>query len=248
MSSSYSPLAPAGDARFRTTRWSMVVSAASAESGEAGQDALERLCSDYWYPVYVYIRRSGHGPEEAADLTQGFFARLLEKRDFGTADPERGRFRTYLLAACRHYLANEQDRHRAAKRGGTMRICSLETDDAEARYLHEPRHEQTPEKAYARRWVLDLLERVLTSLQGEFEADNKLELFDALRPTLTLEGGDTPYRDLAIRLGMSESAVKVSGHRLRKRYRELVLLAVSSTVADPGEAREELEFLFEALS
>lgn len=237
---------PHGDARFRTTCWSAVLSAADSDTALASS-SLNSLCEWYWFPVYAYARRTGSGPDEAQDLAQGFFLHLIEKRDFSTASPQRGRFRSYLLASFRHYMSNQRDRAQAQKRGGGETILPLDFSDAEKRYLTEPADNRTPEKLYERRWVMALLERVLGQLRSEFEADRKLALFDAIKPVLTGEGIEKPYREVAAENAMSESAVKVFVHRLRQRYKQLLREAVADTVATPGECEDEIQFLFTAL-
>ncbi len=235
------------DRRFVSTRWSVVVSAADVSCAEAGA-SMAVLCELYWYPLYVFIRRRGYGAEAAQDLVQGFFARLLEKRDFGAACPERGRFRTWLLASFEHYASNERDRESAKKRGGGAEIVSLDLPGAEERYARDAGGGESPEKAYARRWVLALLERVLLELEREMAAEGKEALFTRLKPLLTPDGLDMPYRTLAAELGMSESALKVTVHRMRKRYRSLLQQSVASTLEDPACVNEEIAFLLSAVS
>jgi RNA polymerase sigma-70 factor (ECF subfamily) len=228
---------------FATTHWSLVLAARDrAEPGAA--DALSSLCDLYWYPLYAYVRRRGHGADEAHDLTQEFFARLLEKDFLAAVDRGKGRFRAFLLAACNHFLANERDRARAKKRGGGRPVLSL--DDAEGRYRTEPAGGLTPEKLFERRWAMALLQQVMTRLRDEFEAKGKGRQFDGLRGFLVGEKG-AGYRRAAEELALSEGAVKVAVHRLRQRYRELLYEEIARTVGAPDEVEEEVRALFAAL-
>lgn len=243
------PLAPppAGNPRFRSTRWSVVV-AACAKPGPDADRALATLCETYWYPLYAYARRHGHDAEAAQDLTQGFFAHLLEKRDLGAANPARGRFRSYLLGAFVHHIANERGRAAAWKRGGRDTVLSLDLPAAEERYCREPADNRTPEKLYERRWALALLDAVQRRLRAEQAAAGRTAQFDTLSgPALAPDSRDLPYRALAARLGMSETAVKVAVHRLRHRYRDLIREAVADTLTDAREVDEEVRFLLDAL-
>jgi RNA polymerase sigma factor (sigma-70 family) len=224
--------------RFATTRWSLV----AAAKGPAARQALAELCELYWYPVYAFVRRRGHSPHDAADLTQAFFARLIETAGIAGADPDKGRFRSYLLGAVRHFLANEHDRAVAKKRGGGRVIESLNLSDAERRYAAEPADGRTPEQLFERRWALTLLDGVLAGLRAEYAASGQAVLFDRLKATLTGDAG--PYADLAAELGMTEGAVKVAAHRLRRRYRDRLRAAIAET-ADDVEA--EIRDLFTAL-
>jgi DNA-directed RNA polymerase specialized sigma24 family protein len=232
--------------QFATTHWSLVLAARDrAEPG--ADDALASLCGLYWYPLYAYVRRRGHGADEAHDLTQEFFARLLEKDFLAGVDRGKGKFRSFLLAACNHFLANERDRARAKKRGGGRAILSLDAADAEGRYSAEPADAVTPEKLFERRWALALLQQVMARLRDEFEAKGKGRLFDGLRGFLVGEKG-AGYRRAAGELGLSEGAVKVAVHRLRQRYRELLHEEIGRTVGAPEEVEEELRALFAALA
>lgn len=241
-----SDLAPRGDASFASTHWSVVAAASRPDETAEARAALETLCLRYWYPLYVFVRRRGFDCDEAQDLTQGFFARLLEKRDFASATPQRGRFRTYLLAAFEHYLSNERDRAQAQKRGGGCELLSLDFAWAEKRYACEPSHSDTPEKAYARRWVLTLLASVLETLEKEHAEQGKQALFENLKGFLTVGQEEVSYRELSQRLATSEGALKVAVHRLRRRYRDLLQQAVAQTLEDPTQVREEIAFLLGA--
>lgn len=235
-----------GPEYFATTHWSVVIAAQRADSTRS-QAALAHLCQTYWYPLYAFVRRQGHGPHDAQDLTQEFFARLLEKNYLAVAARERGRFRSFLLAALKHFLANEWNRSRAAKRGGGREVLSLNETDAEGRYLLEPVAETTAEKIFERRWATTLLDQVVKRLREEFVQAEKAELYDALKGCLTAESRAVPYAEIGTRLGMSEGAVKVAVHRLRARYREVLREEIAQTVSGPEEIEEELRHLFAAL-
>jgi RNA polymerase sigma-70 factor (ECF subfamily) len=196
--------------------------------------------------VYAYVRRRGHDHHAAQDLTQAFFARLLEKNDLAAADRTRGRFRTFLLTACQHFLANAQDYAKAKKRGGGRVAIPLDFADADVRYSHEPAHEETPERLFDRRWALDLLDRALGELKGEYEESGRGKLFDALKGCLAGES-EAGYAELAASLGMTEGAVKVAVHRLRQRYRDRLRTAIAETVATPEDVDDEVRDLFAAL-
>ncbi len=234
-------------ARFLTTHWSVVLAAGRSDSTRA-QNALARLCQTYWYPLYAYVRRRGHPPHDAQDLTQEFFARLLERHTLASADPNRGRFRSFLLATMDHFLAHEWEKVRAQKRGGGCRILSLDLALAEQRYDLEPADTATPDKLFDRRWAGALLDEVLNQLEAEYHHAGKAELFAALKQTLTGTRESQPYAVLALRLGMNEAAVKVAVHRLRKRYRELLRAEVANIVANPEQAEDELRYLLAALA
>ena len=236
---------PADAGRFEVTRWSIVVAAGAANS-ECAHKALAHLCSSYWYPLYAFVRRNGRSVEDAQDLTQGFFARLLEKRDLAAVDRDKGKFRSFLLASMKHYLANEWDRARAQKRGGGQRLISLDAESAETRYQLEPADESSAEKIYERRWALALLDQVLGRLRDEFTRDGKERVFDELKSALT--GGKIPYAEIAARLDVKEGAVRTAIHRLRTRYRDIVRAEIAETVASPAEVDAEMQHLFAALS
>lgn len=225
----------------------MVLAAAGADTTHA-QVALERLCRTYWYPLYAYARRRGHSVENAQDLTQAFFARLLERHWVGDADRERGRFRTFLLTAMSRFMSDEWDKERAQKRGGGVSHVPLQLDDAETRYGCEPADGHTPEQYFERRWALTVLDTVLQRLRAEYEREGKGELFAALNSTLVGGRESQPYAQLAARLGLSEGAVKVAVHRLRKRYRHLLRTEIAQTVAAEEDVDEELHHFFAALA
>jgi RNA polymerase sigma-70 factor (ECF subfamily) len=209
--------------------------------------ALAALCERYWYPLYAYVRRRTADVHEAQDLTQEFFARLLEKNTLGSASPERGRFRSFLLTAVKNFLANQWDRANAQKRGGGLRRLSLDLECGESRLRLEPAHDLTPERLFERQWVLTLLDLVMRRLQGEYQALGKGGQFEQLKGALTGDRDRLPYAALGVELGMSEEAARQAASRLRKRYRELLREEVSHTVAEPGDAEDEIRNLFEAI-
>ena len=232
---------------FVTTHWSVVLAAGRTDTTNA-QYALTRLCQSYWYPLYAYVRRRGHSPQDAEDLTQDFFARFLAQKWVERADREKGRFRTFLLSAMSYFLSNEWDKARAQKRGGGAPLLPLEFDQAETRFSREPVDNFSPEQHFERRWVMALLEQVLSRLRGEYEQDGRGQIFAQLNPCLVGDRTSQPYAALAAKLGMSEGAVKSTVHRLRHRYRELLREEIAHTVAGPGEVEEELRYLFAVLA
>jgi RNA polymerase sigma factor (sigma-70 family) len=225
-----------------------VVLTAGASDTTGAQHALEKLCQTYWYPLYAYVRRRGFSPPDAEDLTQEFFARFLEHDWVANADREKGRFRTFLLSAMNHFLANEWDKARAQKRGGGAALLPLQFDTAETRYGQEPADDVTPEQHFERRWALALLETVTSRLRAEYEQDGKGNLFAALHPCLVGERTAQPYEELAKKLGLTEGAVKSAVHRLRQRYRCLLREEIAQTVAQPGEVEGELRHLITVLA
>lgn len=240
-----------GDAAFATTRWSVVLGA-TATDGSHAQAALEDLCRIYWRPIYAFLRRSGRSPHDAQDLTQGFLARLLAAPSLARVEPARGRFRSFLLASLKHFLANEHARERTRKRGGHIPRIPLGFP-AEADTEHAPGPDPaatslTPDAAFDRQWALSLLNRVLGRLGEEYAAAGKAALFQHLRETLTSPRGSLPYSVLGQALGLSEGAVKVAVHRLRCRYRELLRAEIVGTLEDPSRVDEELHHLFAALA
>jgi RNA polymerase sigma-70 factor (ECF subfamily) len=224
-----------------------VVLAAGRDTA-GGRESLARLCQSYWFPLYAYVRRRGYTPEDAQDLTQSFFARLLEKNWVAAADQARGRFRSFLLAALNHFLADEWDRGRAQKRGGTTIVVPLDLSWAEAVYAREPADAETPERIFERRWALALLSQVLDRLRAEYERDGKSALFAALHPTLAGERTAQPYAELARTLDSSEPAVKSAVHRLRQRYRQLLREEIAATLDGDDGVDDELRYLFAVLA
>jgi RNA polymerase sigma-70 factor (ECF subfamily) len=236
----------AGAGQFALTHWSVVLAAGRSESTHA-QEALEQLCVNYWHPIYFYVRRQGHSPADAQDLTQEFFARLLARNDLATVDRSKGRFRSFLLASLKHFLANEWDKAKAQKRGGGQVPLSIDGSAAESSYAFEPVERVTPDKLYERRWALALLQQVMSQLKNEYARQGKAEVFEELKVTLTGEGRMEGYAQIAERLGSSEGAIKVAAHRLRRRYRELLRAEIAHTVSGPDEIEQEIRALFAAL-
>ena len=233
---------------FVTTHWSLVLSARDKNSPQSA-DALEKLCRAYWYPLYAYVRRTGQSKENAEDLTQAFFARLLEKNFLEAAEPERGRFRSFLLIALKRFLANEWDRVRAQKRGGGQTHVPLDTELAERKFQAETTAgEISPDRLYDRRWALTLLEQTMARLRAEFEQAGKTGEFDRLKTFLTADKREIPCPAVAAELGMSESTLRVAVHRLRKRYRELFREEIAHTLAEGEDIDEELRHLLTVLS
>ena len=230
---------------FPTTRWTLVVVASDPKRKEV-RSALASLCENYWYPLYAYLRRRGYPADQAQDLTQEFFIRVLEGRYLDRADPEKGRFRAFLLTSLNFFVADEEDRNRAQKRGGGA-LLPLEFSSGEERYQREPAHDETPERIFERRWALSVLDRVVLKLRDEFVRHGRPEHFDRLKVFL-LGHSDAPYAALAHELNTSEGALKVAIHRLRKRYRELFRQEIADTVADPAEVESELRFLAAVLT
>jgi DNA-directed RNA polymerase specialized sigma24 family protein len=235
-----------GQDYFATTRWTMVLAAGGATPKTDG--ALADLCQTYWVPLYTYLRRKGHQPAEAEDIVQAFLARLIEKSALAAADPHRGRFRSFLISSLQHFTANLRDHDLAQKRGGSVKMLSLDFANAEEAYHREPWTDLTPEKIFDRRWAVELLNLVLQSLEAEFSTAGKQDLFVALKPVLTGDTGKLGHAQIAASLGMSADAVKMSASRLRKRYRELLRETIADTVASPQEVDDELRHLFAALA
>ena len=238
-------VAPASP-HFALTRWSVVLTAGDSHSPGV-QEALEKLCTAYWQPIYAFVRRQGHSPPDAQDLTQQFFARLLKNNVFGEADRSKGKFRSFLLAALKHFLANEWDKARAQKRGGGEVHLSIDGAFAETSYHIEPVENVTPETLFDRRWALTLLDGVLTRLRAEYDRDGKGPQFEALKCTLTGDRRSVPYADIAHQLQTTEGAVKVAVHRLRQRYRAVLRDEIAQTVGSREEVEEEIRALFLAL-
>ncbi len=244
-SAAETPTAPQGSPVFVTTHWSVVLSARGVDSS-CSVAALETLCRVYWHPLYAYVRRRGYSTADAEDLTQAFFAWLLERNWLERADQQRGRFRSFLLTSISNFLANEWDKARAQKRGGGQVVPLLQ--DGAGGHTAEPRDNFTPEQSFEWRWALALLEQVMNRLSAEFTQDGKAELFEALKPCLLGERTAQPYTALAAKLAMTEGSVKVAVHRLRQRYRQLLRDEIANTVATPEEVEEELRYLFAVLA
>lgn len=232
--------------RFPTTQWSRVVTAAGRDAPEA-REALAALCQAYWYPIYAYIRHRGHTPEQAQDLTQDFFAYILERGLIAMADPARGRFRSFLRTVCARQLADHRDRHNAAKRGGGRSPLPIDPGDAERRYACEPAHELTPERIFDRTWALTLLARVVERLRREYDDAGRSERFEELLAVLSRDPASDTYAEIARRLGTTEGNIRVAVHRLRRRYGLLLREEIAATVGDEGQIDDEIRALFSAV-
>jgi RNA polymerase sigma-70 factor (ECF subfamily) len=232
---------------FATTHWTAVLAAGRGNTRQADV-ALEELCRTYWYPLYAYVRRQGHSREDAEDLTQGFFARLLEKNYLEGITSDKGKFRSFLLVALKRFLANEWDRANRQKRGGGVMPLSLDWQDAETRYQINPADNLSPDKLYDRAWAVIMLERVITRLRDESGADDKARQYEQLRAFLMMGKSEIPYAQAAAALKITEGAVRVAVHRLRRRYRELLREEIAQTLANPAQADEEMQALFSALA
>ena len=230
---------------FATTHWTVVL-AAGRKSTPQADVALEELCRTYWYPLYGYVRRHGHSREDAEDLTQAFFARFLEKNYLEGLRAEKGKFRAFLLASLKHFLANEWDKSQRQKRGGGATLLSLDWQDADTRYQIDPADTLSPDKLFDRAWAVTLLERVIVRLRDECAADGRSALFDRLKPFLMVGRSDIPHAQAAAELGMAEGAVRVAVHRLRRRYRQLLREEIAQTLSDPVQVDEEMRALFSA--
>ena len=237
-----------GSPVFATTHWSVVL-AAGQDRSDIANAALEQLCRTYWYPLYAYLRGKGYSKHDAQDLTQGFIFQLLERRSIKKADPQKGKFRSFLLASLNYFLADERDRAQAQKRGGGRELLSLDLNEAEGRYALDARADgSTPEKLFERRWALTLLDCVLARLTREFAEAGKGDLFEQLQSFLVEGSRGKSYREIALETGLSEEAIKKSAQRMRQRYYELFREEIAQTVATPGEVEEELRHLCEVLS
>ena len=231
---------------FCTTHWSVVLEAGNGNSPEAAR-ALERLCGAYWYPLYAYVRRQGHGPDDAQDLVQEFFARFLEKQYLRHADRNRGRFRSFLLTSLKNFLINDWLKQNREKRGGAHQLLSLDEEMAESRLASEPATAQPPDTLYDRGWAAILLERAMSALKEDYERSGKADLFARLKGFVWGENSGLPYAAMAEQLGMTEGAVKVAVHRLRQRYGELLRAEIAQTVSTPAEVEEELRHLISVI-
>ena len=231
---------------FATTHWSVVLAAGQRDSPQTAA-ALEKLCRTYWYPLYAYVRRRGSGSEDAQDLTQSFFARLLERDLLSRASPQRGRFRSFLLTTLQNFLADEHDRAVARKRGAGQPLISMDELDAEARYALEPTDNVSPDKLFERRWATTVLEQAWTRLETEYAAEGKVDLFRELRRFNSAQESAPGYTEAAGNLGLPENTVKSLVHRMRRRYRTLLRAEIAHTVADPAEIDEEICYLLGVL-
>jgi RNA polymerase sigma-70 factor (ECF subfamily) len=241
------PARSRGAELFATTHWSVVLAAGVPDSPDA-QAALARLCQTYWYPVYCCVRRHGRSPEDAQDLTQAFFAKLIERKQISLADRERGRFRTFLLRSLENFLKNEYEKATSQKRGGGQEIVPLDVALAEDRYQSEPSTELGPEQLFERKWASTLINETMNHLRRELSVTGREELFDQLEPHLWGDDTSTPYSAIAAGLHMTVVAVRVTLHRLRSRYRALLREQIAHTIADPAEIDDEMRRLFQVLA
>jgi RNA polymerase sigma-70 factor (ECF subfamily) len=232
---------------FATTRWTVVLAAGQRTSAEADR-ALADLCRTYWFPLYAYVRRRGFSREDAEDLTQSFFARFLEKDFPDGLSAERGKFRAFLLASLKHFLANERDKAQTQKRGGQAKHFSIDGKSADSQFEVASTTELTPDKAFDREWAVALLARVIERLQSACVSEGRARQFEGLKPFLTAGKGECPHAEAALALGMDEAAVRVAVHRLRKRYRQLLRDEISQTLFDPSQVDEEMRALFRAFA
>jgi DNA-directed RNA polymerase specialized sigma24 family protein len=232
---------------FATTHWSVVLCAGRQDTTRS-TIALEKLCQTYWFPLYAYARRRGFSAHDAQDLTQGFFECLLERQSLANADPNRGRFRSFILGAMNHFMRDKWEKGRAQKRGGEhFQPLSIELAAAEKRFDLEPASHITPDLAFEKEWATALLDVVLSRLQQEYVGAGKADLFDALKVALSAGEGAISYAELAPRLKMTEGNLRVAAHRLRKRYRELLRAEIANTVSSPGEINDEMRHLFKTM-
>lgn len=239
-------VAPGAQGNFATTHWSLVRAARDGSSAQARQ-ALATLCESYWYPLYAFVRRQGYQPADAQDLTQGFFARLIEKQDLGAVDQTKGRFRAFLLASLKHFLMNEWDKARAQKRGGGHTCLTLDFDVAETKYRREPYHGETAEAIFDREWALTLLDQARSQLAAEHRTERQRQQFELLQLFLSGEPRALSYAEAGERIGMTEGAVKVAVHRLRGRFRDLLRAHIRQTVDQDHDIDDEIRDLFEVL-
>jgi len=238
---------PSGPRQFATTQWSLVGAANPDEVSQTrAREALEELCRAYWYPLYAFVRSRGYEAVDAQDLTQAFFARIIETGGFASADRERGRFRSYLLGAMKHFLANEWHRAQTQKRGGQVQFVEWDALDPEVRYAGASKRSDDPEQIFDREWALETTAGALLILRDEMGKAGKSEQFNALKGSLTGED-DSPREEIAARLDMSEGAVKVAVHRLRQRYRELLRATIAETVSDEANLDDEMRYLVAVL-
>jgi DNA-directed RNA polymerase specialized sigma24 family protein len=242
-----SPEIPEQDEDFPSTIWLRVESAKDPERPQA-REALGELCEAYWQPVYTFIRRKGHDPDQALDLTQGFFALLVEPGALGAVTPAKGKFRSFLMAACSHFLSNQRVYERALKRGGGRRQVSIDHSEAESRMRHEPFHELTPERAFVRQWALTLLDRTMAQLEAEASSKSKSSLFELVKPAILETGQHASYAEIGAKLDTTEAVVKVAVHRYRNRFRTLLRQEIARTVDDPADIEEEINTLIRALA
>jgi RNA polymerase sigma-70 factor (ECF subfamily) len=238
---------PAEERRFQTTRWSLIVAARDVDAHKA-HEALAALCEIYWYPLYAFVRRKGHDAEVSQDLVQGFIARLIEKETLASVDREKGKFRSFLMAACTRYLMNQGAQARARKRGGGKIVVPIDRVNAEARYSHEPFHNLTAEKLFDRQWAITILDLVISRLDAEMSRAGQQRRFEILRPALLGQADRVPYAQIGQSLNISEEAARAAAQRLRRRYRELLREEVARTLDDSAEVDSEILALFSTLA
>lgn len=243
-----SDVTPRAQGDFRTTHWSVVLLCAGGKQSTTAEAALAKLCRTYWYPLYAFVRRRGYPPPDAEDLTQDFFAHLLEKKILRVVDQRKGKFRSFLLASVKNFLANDWNRKQTAKRGGQHSFVSWDVQVAENRYRQEPTHPSAPESIFEKNWALVLLEQVQSSLKQEYLQAGKPQLYESLQIYLSGDKAEASYAELGAKLKMTEGAVKMAALRLRGRYRELLRKEIANTVAGPEEVEEEIRHLLAALS
>ncbi len=241
-----SPDVPEGARQFRSTHWSVVLAAGDTQSPQTSR-ALEKLCVAYWFPLYAFVRRQGWNPHDSQDLTQAFFAYLLEKKAFGKADPNKGKFRSFLLASLTNFLNNERDKAQRLKRGGGAEIFPLDVEHGEERFQADLASKESPEVIFERQWAQAVIEQVVARLNAEFAAAGQPERFAVLKDFLMSDSPDLSYTDAANRLGMSVAAVTSAIHRLRGRFRELFRTEIANTVDSPDQMEEEIRYLLNAL-
>jgi len=234
--------------RFNTTHWSIVLACSGENDTDQAREALAKLFQTYWYPLYAYTRRRGYGEQDAEDLVQAFCVHLQEKHALAKADPQRGKFRTFLLSSLQNFLANEKARAHAQKRGGGREMIFLDAEDARSRYRLEPAHELTPEAIFEMRWAHAVLEETLAGLRADFIARGKKRLFDGLASFLTFDEPGDSYQQAATRLGLPLSAIKTTVHRLRQDYRTKLREEIGRTVSAPDEIEDELRYLRKVLA
>jgi RNA polymerase sigma-70 factor (ECF subfamily) len=231
---------------FMTTRWSVVLRAADVPSAES-DGAMEQLCRNYWYPLYVYVRRQGRSPHDAQDLTQEFFARMMKKKILKIADPARGRFRTFLLCSLKNFLASDWKKSQAGKRGGGVAMLSIDEHDTEQRYTNEPVESQTPEHSYAKGWASTLLDIAMEGLRRKYIESGKTKIFQTFSCCILEDSKEARYEDLAAEIGMSAGAARVAIHRMRDDFRQVLRAEVASTVESREEVDDELRYLINVL-
>jgi RNA polymerase sigma-70 factor (ECF subfamily) len=234
-------------AQFDKTQWSQVIRATDA-TAEGSSSALQNLCQSYWYPLYAFVRRSGHSPQDAEDLTQTFFARLLDKNYLASADQEKGRFRTFLIVALKRFLANEFEKQHAIKRGGFSTFVEIDQEHAEALYGEELAIRDQPDSLLEKQWAITLIENVMKRLQTEYIESDRSELFNLLRSSITRDHSAMGYAKIAEHLKTTEAAVKMAAMRMRERYQTLLREEIGRTVASPDDIDDEIRHLFAVFS